>query len=49
MYLQFGNGILKLSLHHNIVSDKTRDMIEINELLAAKDPSQSSRVKKEND
>ena len=42
-YSQFGCGILKLSLHHNVPSDKIPDMIEINELLAMKDPLQSSR------
>ena len=41
MYSQMGCGLLKLSLHHNLVSDKTPDMVKINELLAKKETQNS--------
>ena len=42
-YSQLGRGLLNLSLHHNLTSDKTPDMLELNELLARKNPLQSIR------
>lgn len=36
MYSQLGSGLLQLSLQNNVASDKTTDMIEINELLFAR-------------
>lgn len=41
-YSQFGSGLLKLSLHHNLASDKSQDMYELNELLTRKNPLQSA-------
>lgn len=39
-YSQFGSGLLKLSLHHNMASDKSQDMYELNEILTKKNPLQ---------
>ena len=42
-YSQFGSGVLKLSLHHNLASDKSPDIYELNELLTRKNPLQPVR------
>ena len=41
LYSQMGCGLLKLSLHHNLVSDKALDMIKVNEFLSKKESQHS--------
>lgn len=42
MYSQLGIGLLKITLHHNLASDKSPDMNELNNLLAKKDASKGN-------
>ena len=42
-YLQLGSGLLKLSLHYNLASDKSPDMYKLDELLTRKNPLQCTR------